>query len=102
MNLPRMSTQTLRVLQEFVAQPKTWRYGYDLSRDTELKAGTLYPSLMRLCECGILESKWSEPEGSAPPRHMYRLTAPGLRAVKEALRERGIAFREPLASGGRA
>ena len=51
---------------------------YDLSKETELSSGTLYPILVRLEERGFLESKWeSAPEPGRPPRHLYRLTAKG-------------------------
>ena len=41
----RSSPQTLRVLARLAAQPRVWRHGYELSRATGLKAGTLYPIL---------------------------------------------------------
>src|SRR5436309_1613293 len=44
----RVSPQTLSVLEALLEEPAAWRYGYDLSRETGLKSGTLYPVLMRL------------------------------------------------------
>jgi PadR family transcriptional regulator PadR len=79
----RISPQTLRVLDSFLEQPEDWKYGYDLSRNTGLKSGTLYPILMRLAENKLLETKWEESEPGRPPRHMYRFTADGLRFIKE-------------------
>lgn len=80
----RMSQQTLLLMKVFIAQPREWRYGYDLSRETSLKSGTLYPILMRLNKRGWLETRWVEPEAPGrPPRHMYRLTADGLRSARE-------------------
>jgi PadR family transcriptional regulator, regulatory protein PadR len=59
--------------------PSAWRYGYDLSRELGIKAGTMCPVLMRLSERGWLETSWeSEPAPGRPPRHLYRLTADGL------------------------
>jgi PadR family transcriptional regulator PadR len=74
----KLSGQTLALLAILMEQPRKWRHGYDLSRDTGLKSGTLYPILMRLCDRNILQSKW-EPssEPGRPPRHMYRLTTAG-------------------------
>ncbi len=43
----RISPQTLRVFEALLEEPAAWRYGYDLSHETELKSGTLYPILMR-------------------------------------------------------
>jgi PadR family transcriptional regulator, regulatory protein PadR len=79
----RLSPQTLGVLVEFLHSAKDWKYGYDISRNTGLKSGTLYPILMRLAESGLLETRWEDPEPGRPPRHMYRLTADGLRYARE-------------------
>ncbi|MFZ0414339.1 MAG: PadR family transcriptional regulator [Candidatus Acidiferrales bacterium] len=66
-----------------MAQPKEWRYGYDLSRETALKSGTLYPILMRLEKRGWLETRWTQAAGvGRPPRHMYRLTSDGLSCAR--------------------
>jgi hypothetical protein len=46
----RLSSQTLQVLDAFLEDSKDWKYGYDIGRNTGLKSGTLYPSLMRLAE----------------------------------------------------
>ena len=59
--------------------PARGEYGYQLSKDTGLSSGTLYPLLIRLSDQGMLESQWQEPEHPGkPPRHSYRLTANGL------------------------
>jgi len=39
--IPRISPQTLRVLERFIEHTTAWRYGYELSRETGLKSGTL-------------------------------------------------------------
>ena len=66
-------------------QPRTWQYGYVLSKETGLKSGTLYPLLIRLSDQGLLESQWQEPElPGKPPRHSYRLTTSG-RALARSL-----------------
>jgi DNA-binding PadR family transcriptional regulator len=46
-----------------------WHYGYELSRETGLKSGTLYPILMRLVKFSFLETKWVTTEDGVPPRH---------------------------------
>jgi len=79
----RLSIQTLLVLHEFLQAPQDWRYGYDISRNAALKSGTLYPILMRLAEHKLLETRWETSEAGKPPRHMYRLTASGLRYARE-------------------
>ena len=78
----RMSPQTVLVLDAFLVQADDWKYGYDLSRITGLKSGTLYPILMRMAERGLLETLWETGEPGKPPRHMYRFTPDGLRFAR--------------------
>ena len=81
---PNNSRQARALLAALLEQAQMWRHGYDLSKETGLKSGTLYPLLMRLSEQGLLESRWQEPERSGlPPRHVYRLTATGLTLARE-------------------
>lgn len=75
---PNQSLQTRAVLAALLEKPLAWRHGYDLSKATGLKSGTLYPLLIRLSDSGFLESKWEEPDQPGKPaRHAYRLTASG-------------------------
>ncbi len=84
----RVSVQTLSVLNEFLQTPQDWRYGYDISRNAGLKSGTLYPILMRLAGRSLLETRWETAEPGKPPRHMYRLTASGLRYARQQVNSR--------------
>jgi PadR family transcriptional regulator, regulatory protein PadR len=104
MKTPRLSPQTLRVLERFVDQPTAWRYGYELSRETGLKSGTLYPILMRLAKFSLLETKWVTTEDGVPPRHTYRLTPNGVELVSStfAAERSSLKTRRPAFSGGRA
>ena len=83
---PHASPQTLRLFEALLAEPTRWRYGYDLSRETGLASGTLYPILMRLSGQHLLDTGW-EPsdEPGRPPRHTYRLTADGIVLARERL-----------------
>jgi DNA-binding PadR family transcriptional regulator len=82
----RSSPQTLSIFEALLSQPRAWRHGYDLSLETELKSGTLYPVLMRLSDRGFLDSKWEESElPGRPPRRLYRLTPKGLTYAKDEL-----------------
>ena len=96
----RLSPQTLKVLEVFLEEPRDWRYGYDISRVTELKSGSLYPILMRLADRGLLETEWETNEAGKPPRHLYRLTPDGLQLAREqrprrsTLRQRRTALSE--------
>jgi PadR family transcriptional regulator PadR len=62
-----------------LSQRARWLHGYELSDQTGLKSGTLYPILMRLSDRGMLDSKWEpSPHQGRPPRKLYRLTAQGV------------------------
>jgi PadR family transcriptional regulator, regulatory protein PadR len=84
----RLSPQTLLVLDLFLQEAKEWKYGYDISRSTGLKSGTLYPILMRLSERELLETSWEMAEPGRPPRHLYRLTVTGMQTARELRAQR--------------
>jgi DNA-binding PadR family transcriptional regulator len=74
----------MAVLHALAAEPTAWRYGYELGLEVGLKAGSLYPILMRLTDRGLLEASWeTDPPVGRPPRHLYRLTARGLQLATE-------------------
>ena len=93
----------MQVLAHFLENAGDWQYGYDISRVTGLKSGTLYPILMRLAELGFLEARW-DLESGAKPRHAYRLTGAGKRHAMYALPQASSAppLRAATARGGRA
>lgn len=100
----RLSPQTVLVLDSFSQNPTRWRYGYELSRESGLKSGTLYPILMRLAKHELLETRWVQTEEGVPPRHTYRLTSKGIELAKSerAAARKPLATRKPAAAGGRA
>ena len=74
----RPSAQTIAVLMALAEQPTTWRYGYQLCQQLDLKPGSLYPILVRLADRGLLETTWdTDVPAGRPPRHLYRLTGTG-------------------------
>jgi PadR family transcriptional regulator len=93
---PESSPQTLAVLAALHDHPADWRYGYDISRETSLASGTLYPILGRLADRGLVETRWEDdpPEGR-PRRHLYRLTSSGVARLAE-LRQQHTAARAPV------
>lgn len=85
---PNSSRQTRALLAVLLDRSQLWRHGYDLSRETGLSSGTLYPLLMRLSEQGLLDSRWQEAKRPGlPPRHVYRLTPRGLALAQQQERE---------------
>jgi PadR family transcriptional regulator, regulatory protein PadR len=81
---PDTSPQTLAVFRAFVGGG--WRYGYDLSRETGIPSGTLYPILIRLSGRGLLEARWDE-QTTGPRRRSYRLTGEGVAYAEARLAE---------------
>jgi len=77
------SRQIDELLRLLAAEPGRWRYGYELSVQSGLAVGTLYPALARLAEDGLLEHRWELPPDSGRPRHTYRLTAAGTQFAAE-------------------
>src|SRR5258706_7074735 len=72
------SPQTVAVLCALAVDAGRWRYGYELGQEVGLKAGSLYPILIRLSDRGLLEASWeTDPPQGRPPRHLYRLTDAG-------------------------
>jgi PadR family transcriptional regulator PadR len=74
----RPSPQTAAVLTALAASGEDWSHGYDLCRSLGLKAGTVYPILIRLTERGQVETSWeTDPPRGRPARHLYRLSTAG-------------------------
>ena len=82
----KCSRQTLALLAALMEQPRSWQHGYELSKATGLKSGTLYPILIRFSDLGFLDSRWKDAvRPGRPPRHVYRLTANGLALAREQM-----------------
>jgi DNA-binding PadR family transcriptional regulator len=85
---PRLTTQTLAVLNTILSDPKGDWYGLELSRLAGLKPGTIYPILDRLLKAEWLERRWEEVDPVSegrPRRRLYRLTNVGAQAARRAL-----------------
>lgn len=81
---PNSSPHTKAVLHALQQTYPAHTYGYDLSKSTNLKSGTLYPILQRLHEQGHLDAQWEDsPHPGRPPRHIYRLTQSGLQLARD-------------------
>ncbi|MEO8679897.1 MAG: PadR family transcriptional regulator [Vicinamibacterales bacterium] len=82
----RISITAVSVLQ---AIANGHEYGFDIIDQTGLPSGTVYPALSRLDRDGFVKSAWEDEAGAhaegRPARRYYRLTAPGVRALAEAV-----------------
>ena len=97
----RPSAQTTAVVLALAEEPATWRYGYELCQRLGLKAGSVYPILMRLADRGLLETAWErDAPAGRPPRHLYRLTGPG-RVLAGRLAAEALAQLGAVPPGGR-
>jgi PadR family transcriptional regulator PadR len=77
------SAQTISLMLTLAEHSTKWRHGYELCQATGLKAGSLYPILIRLADRGWLEAEWEkEIPAGRPPRHLYRLTKIGLNEAR--------------------
>ena len=95
---PRMTAPTRAVLEVFLADPDTSRYGLEIGSHAVLPSGTVHPILARLEGLGWLDSGWEDVDPSAagrPRRRFYRLTAAGA-AQAEAAMEAADARRSHL------
>ncbi|MGO7205160.1 PadR family transcriptional regulator [Rhizobium ruizarguesonis] len=88
---PRLTTQTLNVIKAIMNRPSQGVSGAEISKETGLASGSLYPILMRLERAGWLSSEWEAGDPATlgrPRRRFYRVTALGQRevgAVRDAL-----------------
>jgi PadR family transcriptional regulator PadR len=61
--------------------PNGRHWGYDLSKKSGVKPGSLYPILQRMLDENWLSAGWQDPNEAAtgrPRRRYYKLTAEGL------------------------
>ena len=82
----RVTPQVLKLLDALLEGGTADRYGFELSKVTGLKSGTIYPILARLEVAGWLTSGWeSAEEFGRPRRRYYRLTGTGAEAARTHL-----------------
>lgn len=86
---PRMTLQTQMVLRQALQDPDREWYGLQMCEATGLPAGTVYPIIARLEQCGWVESRWEDPgehvaEGR-PRRRYYSFAAGGAEQARISL-----------------
>lgn len=87
---PRMTAHTLKVMSAIMSAPGRELSGAEISKQAKLASGTMYPLLMRLEDCGWLDSRWETDDPHAlgrPRRRYYRVTGLGETRARAAARE---------------
>jgi PadR family transcriptional regulator PadR len=80
----RITLQTLQVLGVLLADPRDEHYGLEISRQSGLPTGSIYPILTRLETAGWVTSAWEnidESKQGRRRRRYYRLTAKGMKCA---------------------
>jgi PadR family transcriptional regulator PadR len=94
-----------------MADPSGRHWGYELSKQSGVRSGVMYPALRRMLEDGWLEDGWEDQpqagRAKRPPRRYYELTDEGKLAlgalIAEARRDaRFAALTAPRLIGGQA
>jgi PadR family transcriptional regulator PadR len=94
-----MTKQTLRLLAVLLTDPRRDWYGLELMDFAALRSGTAYPILHRLQTDGWLTSTREQidpAEAGRPQRRLYRLTASGERAARDAVEGRSVSMPTPF------
>jgi len=82
-NIPTVSGKESVILDILLDQPTTEMYGLEIVRNSgkRLKRGTVYVTLSRLEDKGLIESREEEPRSdmSGIPRRLYKVTGYGRR-----------------------
>jgi PadR family transcriptional regulator PadR len=77
----RVTLQTLQVLRALLDDPAGEHYGLEISKESGLPTGSIYPILARLEVFGLATSAWEDIDEAAAKRRRrryYRLTPDGL------------------------
>src|SRR6201987_5296246 len=79
----RITLQTLQVLKVLLTDPLDEHYGLEISRESGLPTGSIYPILTRLEAAGWVTSAWENIDESRQGRRRryYRLTAEGAKSA---------------------
>jgi PadR family transcriptional regulator PadR len=81
----RRTQARLAIALELIRRRTGTHWGYELSRNSGVGAGSMYPFLAELLEEGCLVDGWEDPAttNGRPPRRFYRLTDEGVRSLTE-------------------
>lgn len=101
----RLSLPALQALAVMLEDPTAQYWGLAIAKQIHVPTGTIYPILHRLEAMGWLESALEDQDPSdlaRPPRRLYRLTPPGIRAAREQVvtAHRSLRPAQALPTGG--
>ena len=80
----KLTNAVVQVALAIMSKPDDRLWGYDLSKETGLRSGVLYPILHRMLDEGWLVDGWEHLDPAIdkrPPRRYYRLTEEGSRQL---------------------
>jgi PadR family transcriptional regulator, regulatory protein PadR len=80
----KLTNALVQVALAIMSNPNDRLWGYDMSKETGLRSGVLYPILHRMLDEGWLVDGWEELDSAIekrPPRRYYRLTEEGSRQL---------------------
>lgn len=104
MKMPRFSSKQAAIMELLAAHGSVGMYGLDMVKRSEgkLKRGTIYPTLSRMEERGLVSSDLVDPQPGqqGPARRQYRLTGMGQRAWKVWLAMQQAGALEALQQAG--
>ncbi|MFG3231698.1 PadR family transcriptional regulator [Streptomyces antibioticus] len=84
----RKTHALIQVILALMEDPEGRHWGYELSKQSGVRSGVLYPMLRRMLEDGWLEDGWEDPSeisDKRPPRRYYKLSGEGQAAVAAIL-----------------
>lgn len=83
-----LSWTTMQILVSLVQHPDIGCYGYQISKETGVRSGTLYPMLARLADAGLTISYVEDVDPATvgrPLRRYHKLTADGVIAANAVI-----------------
>jgi PadR family transcriptional regulator, regulatory protein PadR len=86
----RKTHALVQVAIALLEDPRGRHWGYELSKQTGVRSGVLYPMLTRMLDEGWVEDGWEDPTTiceKRPPRRYYELTDKGRLALGAVLQE---------------
>ena len=80
----RRTQARLAIAAALLADPQSVKWGYELSRQAGVSAGSMYPFLAELLAAGHLADGWEEqPASGRRARRYYRLTEAGEQFLRD-------------------